>query len=69
MTAEQVARALLEGTEAGKASVIPGASTRAIAIAAGVAPSLLARYMDSVIAKARRKAAAGAAESGTASRR
>ena len=53
LTAAQVARALLEGTETGKARVIPGASTKAIALAAGAAPGLLARYMDSLIAKAR----------------
>jgi len=51
-----VARAMLEGTESGRASVIPGAGTKLIAIASGAAPSLVARYMDSLIAKARRKA-------------
>jgi 3-dehydrosphinganine reductase len=56
LTAEQVARALLDGTESGKASVTPGASTKLIAVAAGAAPSLVARDMDSLIAKARRKA-------------
>ena len=56
LTAKQVARAMLEGTESGRASVIPGAGTKLIAIASGAAPSLVARYMDSFIAKARRKA-------------
>lgn len=55
LTAQQVARSLLDGTETGRSSVIPGGSTKLIAIAAGVAPSLVARYMDSLIAKARRQ--------------
>ncbi|WP_329549764.1 SDR family NAD(P)-dependent oxidoreductase [Streptomyces sp. NBC_01356] len=54
LSAEQVARALIEGTESGRPRVIPGASTRLLRFAAGAVPGLLARYMDRVIARAQR---------------
>jgi 3-dehydrosphinganine reductase len=54
LSADHVARALIAGTESGRPRVIPGASTRLLRFAAGAAPGLLARYMDSVIAKAQR---------------
>jgi 3-dehydrosphinganine reductase len=56
MSARQVAQALIEGTERGAAGVTPGAMTKALAVASGTAPRLLARYMDAVIAKARKRA-------------
>jgi 3-dehydrosphinganine reductase len=54
MSADQVARALITGTETGQPRVIPGASTRLMRFASGAVPGLLARYMDNVIAKAQR---------------
>jgi 3-dehydrosphinganine reductase len=57
LSADHVARALIEGTETGKARVIPGTSTRLLRFAAGATPGLLARYMDNVIARAQRNAA------------
>jgi 3-dehydrosphinganine reductase len=54
LSAEQVARALIEGTESGKPRVIPGASTRLLRFASGAVPGLLARYMDRAIARAQR---------------
>jgi 3-dehydrosphinganine reductase len=54
LSAEQVARVLIEGTESGKARVIPGASTRLLRFASGAVPGLLARYMDRAIARAQR---------------
>lgn len=54
LSADQVARALIEGTETGKPRVTPGASTRLLRFAAGAVPGLLARYMDRVIARAQR---------------
>ena len=56
LSADHVARALIEGTETGKRRVIPGTSTRLLRFAAGATPGLLARYMDSVIARAQRNA-------------
>jgi len=55
MTAAAVAAALLDGTEAGRASVVPGVGTKAIRWAAGTTPGLLTRYADAKIAKARAK--------------
>lgn len=54
MSADQVAHALLTGTETGRPRVIPGASTRLLRFASGAVPGLLARYMDNVIARAQR---------------
>jgi 3-dehydrosphinganine reductase len=54
LSADQVARALITGTETGRPRVIPGASTRLLRFASGAVPGLLARYMDNVIAKAQR---------------
>ncbi len=56
LSAERVARQLIAATEAGKARLLPGASTRLLGLAAGAAPGLLARYMDSTIARAQRAA-------------
>jgi 3-dehydrosphinganine reductase len=54
LSADQVAQALIEGTETGRPRVTPGASTRLLRFAAGAVPGLLARYMDTVIARAQR---------------
>jgi 3-dehydrosphinganine reductase len=54
LTADQVARALLEVTETGKARVLPGVSTLLLRLAAGATAKLLARYVDATIAKAQR---------------
>jgi 3-dehydrosphinganine reductase len=56
LSAERVARELIAATEAGQARLLPGAGTRLIGLAAGAAPGLLARYMDSRIARAQRAA-------------
>lgn len=55
LTAAAVARAMLHGTAQGKPSVIPGASTKVLRLAAGAAPGLVSRVMDARIAAARRK--------------
>jgi 3-dehydrosphinganine reductase len=54
LSADHVARALIEGTERGRPRVVPGTSTRLLRFAAGATPGLLARYMDRTIARARR---------------
>src|SRR5882757_2339434 len=54
LSADQVARALITGTQTGRPRVIPGASTRLLRFASGAVPGLLARYMDNVIARAQR---------------
>jgi 3-dehydrosphinganine reductase len=54
LSADHVARALIEGTETGKPRVLPGTSNRLLRFAAGATPGLLARYMDRVIARAQR---------------
>ncbi|MET9887447.1 SDR family NAD(P)-dependent oxidoreductase [Streptomyces sp. NPDC006430] len=56
LTALAVARAMLKGTESGRASVVPGASAKLIKWAAGAAPALLNRYVDMTIARARKDA-------------
>ena len=56
LSAERVARELIAATEAGKARLLPGASTRLIGLAVRAAPGLLARYMDNRIARAQRAA-------------
>ncbi|MFF4579865.1 SDR family oxidoreductase [Streptomyces sp. NPDC001389] len=56
LTARTVARAIVKGTESGRASVVPGAGTKVIKWAAGGAPSLLNLYVDMTIARARRGA-------------
>ncbi|MFB7468584.1 SDR family oxidoreductase [Streptomyces sp. NPDC056224] len=56
LTALAVARAMLKGTESGRASVVPGASTKVIRWAAGAAPTLLNRYVDMTITRARKDA-------------
>ncbi|MEU4228399.1 SDR family NAD(P)-dependent oxidoreductase [Nonomuraea sp. NPDC026600] len=58
LTPEAVAGALLAGTVAGRARVIPDAGTRALRLAAGATPGVLSRYMDRVIRRARRTASA-----------
>ncbi len=55
LTAAGVARVMLDGTVSGRASVVPGASAKAIKRAAGAAPGLVSRVMDAKIAAARRK--------------
>ncbi|HYS39553.1 MAG TPA: hypothetical protein VEO01_28380, partial [Pseudonocardiaceae bacterium] len=55
LTAHAVARAMLEGTESGRPSVIPGAGTKAVQWAAGIIPGLLLRYMDAKIARTRKQ--------------
>lgn len=52
LPADTVARALLHGTESGRASVVPGVSAKAVKWAAGAIPGLLARYVDAKIARA-----------------
>lgn len=47
-----VARAMLSGTAAGRASVVPGASTRGLRLLAGATPRLTAALMDRIIAGA-----------------
>ncbi|MGW1109178.1 SDR family NAD(P)-dependent oxidoreductase [Streptomyces sp. NPDC002540] len=54
LSALAVARAMLKGTEWGRASVVPGTSTKVIKWAAGVAPALLNRYADMTITRARK---------------
>jgi len=54
LTAHAVARAMLDGTESGRPSVVPGASTKVIQWAAGTIPGLLLRYIDAKIARARK---------------
>ncbi|MEU5594996.1 SDR family NAD(P)-dependent oxidoreductase [Streptomyces sp. NPDC020298] len=54
LTALAVARAMLKGTESGRASVVPGASTKVLKWVAGAAPGLLFRYIDATIARARK---------------
>jgi 3-dehydrosphinganine reductase len=56
LSAERVARELIAATEAGKARLLPAASTRLIGLAAGAVPGLLAWYIDSRIARAQRAA-------------
>jgi 3-dehydrosphinganine reductase len=53
MTAEAVARALIDGTEAGRASVVPGIGTKAIRWAVRITPGLFNRYADAKISAAR----------------
>jgi 3-dehydrosphinganine reductase len=56
LTAEEVALAMLRGTEAGRFRVVPGARTKALAFAAGALPGIVFRLMDARIAAARRTA-------------
>jgi 3-dehydrosphinganine reductase len=53
MKAEAVARALINGTEAGRATVVPGIGAKALRWAAGISPGLFNRYVDSKISTAR----------------
>jgi 3-dehydrosphinganine reductase len=52
LTAEAVATALLRGTAAHRARVLPDFGTRLLRFSSGAAPGLLARYMDRTIRKA-----------------
>ena len=56
LSAYAVARAMLDGTESGRPSVVPGAATKAVRWAAGAFPGLLFRYIDAKIARARKGA-------------
>lgn len=58
LTAAQVAQAMLKGTEAGRASVVPDLETKLIKWAVGTAPALFFRIVDRKIARARRQRAA-----------
>lgn len=57
LTADEVALAMLRGTEAGRFSVVPGAGTKALAFAAGALPGIVFRLMDARISATRRTAA------------
>lgn len=54
LSAQEVAQAVLVGTRAGRAEVLPGVSTKAIRFAAGVFPGVVQRYLDFKITRARR---------------
>jgi 3-dehydrosphinganine reductase len=52
LTAEAVATALLRGTAAHRARVLPDFATRLLRFTSGAVPGLLARYMDRAIRRA-----------------
>lgn len=54
LSAARVARELLAGTAAGRATVVPGAGTQALCLANATVPRLLAGLMDRTIARAAR---------------
>jgi hypothetical protein len=50
---------MLDGTESGRPSVVPGAGTKAVRWAAGTFPGLLLRYIDAKIARTRKHQMSG----------
>lgn len=54
LSAERVAKSIIEGIEKERFAIIPDASTKGLAKIAGVAPSLVTRVMDRSVKKARK---------------
>jgi 3-dehydrosphinganine reductase len=52
ITAAAVATKIIRGVERGKATIVPGQKTQALARLAGIAPGLIRAYMDHLVARA-----------------